>query len=110
MWHTLALALGSRTVAEWKRVMSRNEFSAWCEYYLSHPFDDFHRFHRPAALVASSMAGTVEDKLAWLAPALAALPSEELAGPEAERQYSQADLNTFKALGMTRLPPRAERK
>lgn len=70
MWHVLALALGGRTIAEWKAAMSEDEFDAWAEYYRRWPFDDYHRFHRPAALVAQ-IAGGMKDTdglLQWLQP------------------------------------------
>jgi hypothetical protein len=49
--------------------MSRREFEAWVAFYRMEPFDDMHRFHRPAALVAHSMGGAeVSDLLHWLQP------------------------------------------
>jgi hypothetical protein len=57
MWHVLALALGGRTVDEWKSVMTQPEFLAWREFHRLYPFDDLHRYHRPAALVASTRPG-----------------------------------------------------
>lgn len=74
--------------------MPQAEFMSWVQFYRLFPFDDFHRFHRPAALIGASMGGDVKSKLEWLAP-------EPV--PEG---YSQADLNTFKAFGFK--PP--ERK
>lgn len=72
MWHVLALALGGRTVAEWQRAMTIEEFKDWMEFYERHPFDDFNRYHRPAALVAQSMTGggaeALQEKLDWLQP------------------------------------------
>lgn len=53
----MALALGGRTVAEWKEVMTEREFLDWCSFYESSPFDDAHRYHRPAALIAHSLGG-----------------------------------------------------
>lgn len=74
--------------------MTHSEFLAWVEFHHHYPFDDLHRFHRPAALVATSMGGgSIQDRLDWLAP-------EPV--PEG---YSQADLNTFKAFGV-KPPPR----
>lgn len=70
MWHVLALALGGRSVAEWKAAMTEDEFDGWCEFYRRWPFDDFHRYHRPAALVAQMSAGLSESDglLQWLQP------------------------------------------
>lgn len=77
--------------------MTQPEFLSWVEYYKLFPFDDYHRFHRPAALVASSLGGggqdAMQERLNWLQP-----------GPPTG--YSEADLNTFKALGMPRPPSR----
>jgi len=65
----LALALGGRTVAEWQARMSAGEFDRWVRFYRAHPFDDLHRFHRPAALVSVSLSGgDVKERIEWLAP------------------------------------------
>lgn len=72
--------------------MSHAEFVAWREFYRQAPFDDLHRFHRPAAMVATSMAGgDVQARLEWLAP-----PRQEPTAPG----YSAADMATFKAFGV----------
>lgn len=85
MWHTLALALGGRTVAELQAHMSAAEFERWCDYYRIAPFDDRHRYHRPAALIASrNSRSPVEDLIDWLQPP--DMPTE--------------DLSVFKALGV----------
>lgn len=69
--------------------MSRTEFGRWIDFYRDHPFDDLHRFHRPAALISASMGnGDIQQRLEWLRP------------PPAHGPYSVADLNTFKALGI----------
>ena len=84
----LALALGGRTVQEWKSTMARSEFLAWAEFYKLWPFDDLHRFHRPAAMVAASMGGaSVAERLDWLQPR-----------PKAY-DYTDADLRTLQAFG-----------
>jgi hypothetical protein len=71
--------------------MTQPEFLAWAEFYKLHPFDDLHRYHRPAALIGRSMSGAdVEDLLDWLAP------DPKLA------KLSPADRATMKALGMRR--------
>lgn len=58
------------------------------------PFDDLHRHYRPAALIARSFAGgDVTEMLDWLQPQR-----------DANSQYSDADLNTFAALGVKRPP------
>lgn len=69
--------------------MSQREFRRWVEFYRNHPFDDLHRFHRPAALVSVSIAGgDVSERLEWLAP-------EPV--PEG---LDEADLRTMRALGV----------
>lgn len=56
-------------------------------FYQDYPFDDKHRYYRPAALVSVSMSGgEVQKKLDWLQP-----PSIE----------NTADYNTLKAFGLT---------
>ncbi|OMG88009.1 hypothetical protein [Achromobacter xylosoxidans] len=62
----LALALGGRTVSEIKAVMTQMEFERWRHFYVLHPFDDLHRFHRPAALVATSFGGELKPRLDFL--------------------------------------------
>lgn len=79
--------------------MSQAEFERWFFFYQMHPFDDLHRFHRPAALVASSMCGEDIEKLVeWLHPHY---------GKQEETEYSDADLQTFKALGLKNPPRRS---
>lgn len=69
--------------------MSQREFRQWVEFYRNHPFDDLHRYHRPAALVSVSIAGgDVKERLEWLAP-------EPV--PEG---LDEADLRTMRALGV----------
>lgn len=78
--------------------MTRAEFLAWIEFFKLHPFDDANRYHRPAAIVAHSMAGAdIGELLAWLTHEK---PVEE--------GYSEADMNTFKAFGV-KPPTAAER-
>lgn len=68
--------------------MSHAEFLSWAAFYRHFPFDDFHRYHRPAALIAQSLGGgDIRQKLEWLAP-------EPV--PEG---MSVADLNTLRAFG-----------
>jgi hypothetical protein len=70
--------------------MTQAEFYQWIEFYRNYPFDDFHRYHRPAALVSVSMnGGDVADKLEWLQP-------EPI--PDG---LTAADLRTIKAFGYT---------
>jgi len=51
--------------------MGRAEFEAWIEFYKQNPFDDLHRFHRPAALIAArsgQSAVEIGELMDWLAP------------------------------------------
>lgn len=87
-WHVLALALG-KTIGELQATMSQKEFAAWVTFYRAHPFDDLHRYHRPAALIAQAMAGgEIKDKLDWLHP------------PTWQADFAQSDLQTLKAFGI----------
>lgn len=45
------------TVAELGQRMTEEEFQEWLEFFGMYPFDDFHRLHRPAALVSVCLAG-----------------------------------------------------
>jgi hypothetical protein len=67
------------------------EFHAWIEFYKLYPFDDYHRHHRPAALVAQAMSGgDIQPRLDWLQPDRSA---DEL---------TDADAATMRAFGFTR--------
>lgn len=47
--------------------MSQEEFLSWADFYSGWPFDDFHRYHRPAALVAGGLGGgDMQARLDWL--------------------------------------------
>lgn len=85
----LALALG-QTVGELKRKITQREFRDWMTFYRAHPFDDMHRYHRPAALVAQSMrpGGEIQPLLDWLHP------------PEWATGLAQSDINTLRALNI----------
>jgi hypothetical protein len=69
--------------------MSQAEFIQWVEFYKLHPFDDYHRIHRPTAAIAHSQGWKMQDVLEWLQP------------DPALEGFSDADMNTFKALGIT---------
>ena len=78
--------------------MSHAEFLRWQDYYNISPFDDMHRHYRPAALIARSMSGgDVSEMLEWLQPR----------EPEIVEGYSEADIDTFKALGISKPPKRS---
>jgi hypothetical protein len=80
------------TVGELQARMTQAEFEGWQEFYVRYPFDDFHRFHRPAALVSTALGGgeTIQARLDWLQPDRAA------------DGLTDADMNTMRALGYTR--------
>lgn len=88
----LALALGGRTIDEWKATMSRSELASWAEFYAAYPFDDRHRYHRPAALIARASGSSldVDAMLAWLIPT----PAIET------QEHTEADITTLKAFGL----------
>lgn len=73
--------------------MTQVEFESWREFYRQAPFDDFHRFHRPAALVATATVTkqrdkAIEESLAWLQP-------------EANTSgWSEGELRSFRAHGI----------
>jgi len=51
--------------------MSADEFASWVEFFALYPFDDYHRHHRPAALVSASFAGgsdAIAERLEFLQP------------------------------------------
>jgi len=81
-----------RPISELKNSMSNPEFVSWIAFYKDFPFDDFHRYQRPSALVSAAVSGKVTNEsvdklLAWLQP-------EQI--PEG---MNLADYNTLKALG-----------
>lgn len=74
------------------------EFQAWVEFYLLHPFDDLHRYHRPAALVASGLAGgKVADAIRWLEDGPVE-PPPAISGDG--QHYTDADRATLQAFGV----------
>lgn len=72
--------------------MSHAEFGSWVAFYEMHPFDDYHRFHRPAALVSVSLGGgSIDERLDWLQP-----PPPD----PADAHLSAADIATLRAFGL----------
>lgn len=68
--HTLALALGY-TVGELLERLTPGELEGWRAYARLFPFDDLHRYHRPAALIAqhaSTKGGDLKKLLDFLQP------------------------------------------
>ena len=75
--------------------MTQVEFMSWAEFYRNEPFDDHHRFNRPAALIASSKGADIKPLLDWLRPP-----------PDDGRTTADRDL--FEAAGATPPPMRSE--
>lgn len=70
--------------------MSRVEFQRWMDFYEHAPFDDLHRYHRPAALVSQSLAGgKIDERLEWLED-------------DRSQDMGDADMNTIRAFGFKR--------
>jgi len=58
-----------------------------------------HRYHRPAALISRSMSGgEIAPMLEWLQPDYS---------DKQDSEFSEADLQTFKALGLEKPPKRS---
>ncbi len=95
-WHVLALALG-RTIGEMQATMTQREFESWKKFYQMRPFDDLHRYHRPAALIAHSLGGGegIDRTLEVLVN-----DQQQAGGHDAapEGEFSEADRATIKAL------------
>ncbi|AZW31502.1 hypothetical protein CS343_15145 [Bordetella bronchiseptica] len=70
--------------------MSQDEFNRWKAFYLLNPFDDLHRYHRPAALVSSSIGGDFRERL------------EVLCRP-IQGEHESADEATLRAFGLGRI-------
>lgn len=95
-WHVLALALG-KTVGELQAVMTQREFESWRQFYRLRPFDDLHRFHRPATVIAHSLAGGdgIERTLNTLIGEQGQITE---VGGIAAGEFSETDKATIKAL------------
>jgi hypothetical protein len=75
--------------------MSELEFRKWAAFFKLYPFDDLHRYHRPAAAIGASFGGKYDKIIDHLAP-------EPL--PEG---VSEVDMSVYKAFGL-RPPARKE--
>ncbi|WP_157480890.1 hypothetical protein [Lysobacter sp. Root96] len=80
--------------------MTQAEADSWREFYNQFPFDDFHRYLRPAALAATAQNSknrgeAIKAALEWLQPK----SSPNSTG------WSDAELRSFAAHGVTP-PPR----
>ncbi len=63
------------------------ELDGWRSFYELYPFDDLHRFHRPAAVIGTAFGGKYESIIGFLAPS----PDDPV--------LSAADRDVSKALG-----------
>lgn len=73
--------------------MSASEFQAWKAFYAMYPFDDLHRYHRPAAMVAAAWGGKYKQLIDFLAP------EPEIDMPSSENsKFSKADIATMNAM------------
>lgn len=71
--------------------MSREEFERWWHHYQDQPFDDLHRYQRPAAWLAMSMNGVEpRDSLKWLS------------GKRLSEASNDSDTTTLAAFGLVR--------
>lgn len=70
--------------------MSQAEFERWQLFYTEQPFDDLHRYHRPAALLAKASGGR-EQFSEYV---------KMLVNDSSKPEASDADMNTFAAFGM----------
>lgn len=82
----LALALG-KSIGEVQR-FSKQEIEEWRQFFILYPFDDHHRYHRPAARISSSLGGDYQKHLDFLSP------------PAFGDQYTDADVRTMRAFGI----------
>jgi hypothetical protein len=73
--------------------MTEAEFASWMAYYRLWPFDDYHRFHRPAALVSASLSGELDAKLKWLGGEAPGGTHDAAAG------LNEVDRSVFRAMG-----------
>lgn len=69
--------------------MSQKEFARWVEFFRLYPFDDLHRFVRPAVAVVNSLGGKVAatETMKWLAP------------EPVDPTISEVDAEVFRAFG-----------
>lgn len=68
--------------------MSAVEFERWAEFYRANPFDDAHRYHRPAALIAARLGLDLQSSMDFLHP------------PQLPDGIDAAGLSVMRALGI----------
>lgn len=85
------------------------EVTRWRRFYERWPFDDLHRYYRPAALVSAALhvgdsaalTELVEARLEWLeAPMLRAVDTEAAGAAGGGYAYTEADRATLAAFGL----------
>jgi len=81
------LALG-KTVAELKGTMTAPEFNAWVEFYKDFPFDDFHRYHKPALVASGRFFNEANDMLDYLQK------------PQVDEELTDVDMSFLKLFGV----------
>lgn len=80
--------------------MTKQEFRSWEQFYDESPFDDLHRYHRPAAMLAQvQIGGDFSSRLDWLVGGRDQRQGRDQS-PHLSDQFSEADLRTFAALGL----------
>lgn len=77
--------------------MKPSELARWHQFYLRQPFDDYHRYARPAALVGHLASGSNPFSGAAPAPLLELL--QWLAPDGSSDEMTEADMNTLRAMG-----------
>lgn len=73
-------------MAEARVRVGEPEFKAWVAFYQMYPFDDMHRYHRPAAAVAAAFGGKYQEFIDFLSP------------DPVPPGMTQADYNTMRAM------------
>lgn len=88
--------------------MSKRELESWQAFYLLYPFDDLHRYHRPAALISASaaMAMTSGDLMPAIQKRLQFLQPEPSVDEFPAGNFSEADMRTMRAFGVR--PPQVK--
>jgi hypothetical protein len=71
----------------------------WIAFYKLYPFDDLHRYHRPAALISYSAATAFGPSSMKFQERLEFLQPSKQVSASNDRQYSEADMNTLRAFG-----------
>lgn len=93
------------TIGQLRANITPREFESWVEFYKLFPFDDRHRFHRPAAFVADTVAVSMGGSRAQqFAQRMEFLSPEPKLTPE-PGGFSRVDLSIMDALG---IKPRAK--